>query len=215
MYGAMRTRAPASTKIAGISAAIVMTAAVGAALANGFAIGVVKMIEPTITFTPMPEEERQPEKPPEQNLFTDDQITLDMPAPLPPDIPFEARKDVIIGEPGEVKRDDPRIVKTGAAVVPAPLRISPKIFPGESPIYPAAELRKGNQGVSTLEVCVSANGRVTSATLANSSGHPGLDNAALKWVRTARFTPGKLDGVPQATCGHDVVYEWNLKSARG
>ena len=55
---------------------------------------------------------------------------------------------------------------------------------------------------------------VTSATIISGSGHAVLDNAALKWVRSARFTPGKLDGVPQLVCGHNVIYEWNLEDAR-
>jgi protein TonB len=74
--------------------------------------------------------------------------------------------------------------------------------------------RAQQQGTSTLDVCVDARGRVSSATLASSSGHATLDNAALKWVRTARFTPGNLDGIAQSVCGHQVVYEWNLADVR-
>ena len=77
-----------------------------------------------------------------------------------------------------------------------------------------SSIRANEQGVSTLDVCVDARGRVSSATLAASSGHTTLDSAALKWVRSARFTPGKLDGVAQSVCGHTVVYEWNLEDAR-
>ena len=40
--------------------------------------------------------------------------------------------------------------------------------------------------------------------------HKSLDQAALKWVRDAKFTPAKVDGAPQAVCGHTVDYEWTL-----
>jgi protein TonB len=98
--------------------------------------------------------------------------------------------------------------------VPAPVRIAPKLKPSDPPPYPMSAVRAGEQGLSALEVCVDARGSVTSATLAASSGSARLDEAALKWIRNARFTPGTLDGAAQSVCGHDVVYEWNLKDAR-
>jgi TonB family protein len=70
-------------------------------------------------------------------------------------------------------------------------------------------MRKGKEGVTRLEVCLEANGRVTSATLASSS-HPVLDRTALSWVRDRKFMPAKVDGVPQPVCGHGVDYEWKL-----
>src|SRR5262249_33106472 len=56
MYGAMRERAPNSTRMAGLSAALLMTAAVGYALANGFIGNVARMIDTSLTFTPIAEE---------------------------------------------------------------------------------------------------------------------------------------------------------------
>ncbi len=216
MYGTMRTRAPNSTQLAGVSTAILVTAAVGYALANGFVVNVAKAIETTLTFTPIVDEKVPVEKPLETTLLTDNDAPLDIPTPIPPDIKFVAKKDVIIGTTDTEKRDESRIgTATGASVVPAPVRSSPKMISDNQPSYPAAEIRKGNEGVSTLEVCLNASGRVTSASIAKTSGHAGLDSAALKWVRNARFTPGKLDGVPQSVCGHNVVYEWNLRSVRG
>ena len=90
------------------------------------------------------------------------------------------------------------------------MRTSASMLPAASPAYPPSEVRTGNEGITALEVCVDARGRVSSAALTGSSGHPVLDNAALKWVRDRRFTPAKVDGAPQAICGHAVSYEWKL-----
>lgn len=216
MYGTMRTRAPNSTQIAGVATAILVTAATGYALANGVVVHVAKAIETTLSFTPIVEEQKV-EPPPESKLVMDDNTALDVPAPIPLDIKFVYEKEIIIGKKDPPPAGDEKRIgtTTGASVVPAPVRTSPKIISDNQPSYPLAEIRKGNEGISTLEVCLNASGRVTSASVASSSGHPGLDSAALKWVRTARFTPGKLDGVPQSVCGHNVVYEWNLRSVRG
>ena len=213
MYGAMRTRANNSTHIAGVTTAILITTLAGYALANGFAMDLARIIEKPITFTPLPEE-TLPDEPVEK-------IELTMPdAPpienlLPPDIVIEfvAKPDVITTTTTRTADPGPA-TNANVAPTPKPVRTRPVLLPLETPTYPPEAIRKQAQGVSTLEVCVDARGRTTSATLASSSGHAVLDNAALKWVRSARFTPGKLDGVAQSMCGHTVAYEWNLEDAR-
>ncbi|HOY78630.1 MAG TPA: energy transducer TonB, partial [Hyphomonadaceae bacterium] len=140
------------------------------------------------------------------------------PPPLPPlpPIPNWVPEDVppVVTLP-PVERTGPA-TGTGASVVPslAPVRSRPVLLKQSPPDYPASAIRANEQGNSAISVCVDARGRVSSASLANSSGSTTLDNAALKWVRNARFTPGKLDGVAQSVCGHTVVYEWNLADAR-
>ena len=67
--------------------------------------------------------------------------------------------------------------------------------------------------MTSLSLCIDARGRVSSVSLAKSSGYPRLDEAALKWVKGARFSPGTVDGAAQAVCGHSVVYEWRLEDA--
>ena len=43
----------------------------------------------------------------------------------------------------------------------------------------------------------------------------GISKTALAtWVKDARFSPGTVDGSPQAICGHTVVYEWRLEDVR-
>jgi periplasmic protein TonB len=215
MYGAMRERAPASTQITGISAAILITALLGYALANGLHLDITRMVEKTITFTPLIEEKIQPE--PRKDILLDGSADERLPIPtlLPPTDKFEVEPDRIIG-----RTDTSPVVGsgtesgTGNATVPAPVRTRPSLLTRDPPPYPAAAKRRQAEGDTSLEVCVSAAGRVTSASLAGSSGHSDLDDAALKWIRNGRFTPGELDGVAQSVCGHNVIYEWNLEIIR-
>jgi protein TonB len=81
------------------------------------------------------------------------------------------------------------------------------------PPYPPQSLRAGEEGTTRLEVCVTAQGRVQSVSVVGNSGFPRLDEAAARWMRNARFKPGSVGGVPQAMCGHDVLYQWRLEDA--
>lgn len=214
MYGAVRERARTSTQITGLSVAILTTALVGYALANGFVVNIARIIDTTITFTPLVDEV-VPDEPVKRetdplNTTTD---SLEIPTPLTPNDTFTYDEGVITGSTDVGPRPGPAI-STGAGVTPKPVRIRPVLIKDDPPPYPPSEIRKRNEGDTALEVCIAANGRVTSASISASSGYPVLDTAALKWVRDARFTPGKLDGVAQAVCGHGVTYEWNLADAR-
>lgn len=129
------------------------------------------------------------------------------PVEFVPDIP-----PVIVAPAAPV---EPVVEAPVAPVVAAgPPATSPKLRSTDKPPYPSASLRASEQGTTKLELCVSAQGRVQSATVAGSSGFPRLDDAAAKWVRNARFTPGTSNGQAQSMCGYNIFYEWNLKDAR-
>lgn len=216
MYGAMREHAPNSTRMAGLGAALLMTAAVGYVLANGFIGQVAKFIETPLTFTPLAEEKPLMEE--RKATFATDSAAPDKPIELT--IP----KDIFIADDGdEAIRTAPGDKRGLADVGPvsggtdrtaSPVRTRPALITRTPPPYPAVDIRKQNEGVTGLKVCVDASGHVTSANIASTSGHETLDNAALNWVRATRFTPAKSDGVAQAVCGHDVIYEWKLENAR-
>ncbi len=64
------------------------------------------------------------------------------------------------------------------------------------PDYPAAALRRQEQGIAVVRVVVSPEGRAVSANIAQSSGHAVLDGAAVaKVLRDCRFLPASRDGV--------------------
>jgi len=65
-------------------------------------------------------------------------------------------------------------------------------------IYPTRSRRSGEQGRVMLRVLVDVSGRPSQVALAQSSGHPALDESALSAVRAASFRPYSEGGVAQA-----------------
>ena len=64
-----------------------------------------------------------------------------------------------------------------------------------SPVYPRLARRRGWQGQVMLTVEVSPQGRAAAVIIANSSGYPLLDEAALDAVRDWRFIPAYRNGM--------------------
>ena len=75
----------------------------------------------------------------------------------------------------------------------------PKVLNTELPFhYPAALYARRVQGNVTLRLHIDQNGQVRgdSTRVAESSGHPALDSAALTGSQELRFVPAKLRGEP-------------------
>lgn len=209
MYGVKQQSGPTS-KLVGVSAAVILTAATGWALTAGLVRDFVKEIQaPTVMVLYDAPEEVLPPAPEELQA----EIELDVPAPeLPPLIPVP--EEFISEEPVMVAAPEPVLATPGpTTTVGGAPDTRPRLRSTDKPAYPVASIRAQEQGVSGIEVCVNGQGRVTSASLAKSSGHARLDEAAIKWVRGARFAPGTISGKPASMCGHEVFYEWSLKDA--
>ncbi len=82
-----------------------------------------------------------------------------------------------------------------AAAQPAPSAPSP--LPGATPLpdYPDSWARRGWVGEVTVELDVAADGRVTAARVAQSSGFARLDELARSTLETWRFAPATAGGV--------------------
>jgi len=66
---------------------------------------------------------------------------------------------------------------------------------GEEPIeYPLTLWDEGVEGETVLRVRVTDTGTVDSVEVVTSSGHRGLDDAAVAGVRSIRFEPGRRNG---------------------
>lgn len=63
-----------------------------------------------------------------------------------------------------------------------------------APAYPVAARRSGREGRAVLRVVVSSTGEGRDVRIAESSGTPSLDEAALAAVRQWRFTPARRNG---------------------
>lgn len=64
------------------------------------------------------------------------------------------------------------------------------------PEYPFASRMRGEQGVVTVRLHISATGRVEDVQVLRGSGHAALDAAAEQAVRGWRFRPAMQDGLP-------------------
>jgi TonB family protein len=140
--------------------------------------------------TPEPEEEEEPEMeempptPMDQPEFVDEQPT---PTPRPqrtprerPAAPIARPKPTGVGVPGPMSMSAAR-----AKAVSAPRPEYP---------YEARRMRLTGSGVVLMTVDPGS-GAVTSAVMAQSTGHPVLDNAALSAFRRWRFQPGTVSRV--------------------
>ncbi len=78
------------------------------------------------------------------------------------------------------------------------------------PEYPRAAVRDEISGVTTLETCVTADGRLTEPRIAQTSGSALLDEAALAWAKIATFQPAEINGEPFAICGYRFDQQWRV-----
>lgn len=81
-------------------------------------------------------------------------------------------------------------------------------------LYPPALLAKGVSGTTHLAFIITTYGKVRNVHVAESSGNPYLDDAALQCARTWRYNPAQKDGqtveVPWAA---NVVWDANSANA--
>lgn len=212
MYGTVQ-HASGGTKAVGLLTALGMTAAVGL-LATSMNFYNAANNDPKtelVIITPPPQPPVEEIKPVETPKV---EAAPAAPELVAPDIDFVIETPPVIVAPVA----EPVPIPDPIPVAPTPAvgtdRISPKLRAGDKPAYPSASLRASEQGTTQLEVCVSAQGRVTSVGVTGSSGFSRLDDAAAKWLRGERFSPGTVGGIAQSVCGHQVTYQWNLQDAK-
>ena len=213
MYGTVQHSA-GRARMTGIVTAIALTAGAGWVFTTGLAPGFIPELQKKMeVFILQPEKPKEVEPLPPPEIEKVKPVEIPPPQLIVPDIPVQTpTPPVIIAPPAPPA---PVIATPAPApVAPAAPDTRPKLRSTDKPDYPAASIRAGEQGTTRLEVCVSAQGRVTSANVTGSSGSARLDQAAASWLRNARFSPAVSGGQPTALCGHPVIYQWNLEDAR-
>ena len=202
-----------STKAVGVTAAVAMTVGM-AALFSSMNMHAEKILPNTMELVMLPPPPPPPiieePEPPKVEVVEEQPAPPAPPELVAPDIEFVPDEIPVITAPVA----DPVPVPDPLPVAPAPpvqSRSTPQLIAGDKPAYPSASRRNGEAGTTKLEICVNAAGRVTSASVAGSSGYQRLDDAALKWIRGERFRPGKVNGVSQDMCGYNMFYQWTLQ----
>lgn len=115
-----------------------------------------------------------------------------LPAPEDALSPFEVSPPEPNFEPPELPPIEPFAESPLSARVEAPPRPEKTI----QPVYPRRARRRGEEGDVVLSVSVAADGRVSHISVVKSSGFNELDEAGVKAVKAARFTPARLDETP-------------------
>lgn len=133
--------------------------------------------------------------------------------PSPPQIVAPAPPILVPRPPTVVVTPDPVPQEKTLIAAPAPAPAPPMVAPsppsvvqgadlsarmvsGAPPRYPVESRRKREQGTVLLLLTLDTEGRVSSISIARSSGFERLDNAALSAVRKWRWAPLIRDGKP-------------------
>ena len=89
----------------------------------------------------------------------------------------------------------PPMPAAGIGSGPITVLASPRYRSNPRPDYPMASRRRHEEGEVRLAVTVSPQGRPLRISLAKSSGHPRLDQAAIDAVSTWTFEPARASGI--------------------
>ncbi|HJW41968.1 MAG TPA: energy transducer TonB [Rhizomicrobium sp.] len=156
------------------------------ALINGMAARIMQNVHKDIVMTFQPQTPEHPTPPPPEPPLA--RPTADKtPTIVPPDIPTE--NDT--GTPITVRVAPP------TTTTPSDANATGLTGTHTTPPYPDLARKLGQQGTVLLQIVVSAQGNVTSATVVQSSGYPDLDAAAAAWVQAHwRYNPAVQGGVP-------------------
>ena len=147
------------------------------------------------------------------------------PAPAPEPVAVKEAKPVLtrLPEPAVVpapvlsrpvtKSTTPKVQRAAppqAKAAPALIEARPSARGNRPPYHPEMARRNGWQGLAMVRVSVTAEGRAASVSLARSSGHGTLDQAALAAVRKWKFSPRMVRGNAVA-CTVEVPVNFSLR----
>lgn len=153
---------------------------------------VTDIIEETVT-----REEPPPPPPPEM-----ERPPVEVPPPeVSIEIPVESRPNTISNV-----TDKPVVRAPPPPPAPPPVqRTAPKFDARRSPstdeYYPPTSRRLGEEGTTTVAICIGPEGRVTGTPkVEKTSGSSRLDEAAIKYATRTRWTPATENGKPVEVC---------------
>ncbi|HWG76706.1 MAG TPA: energy transducer TonB [Steroidobacteraceae bacterium] len=149
-----------------------------------------------------------------QTNIIETQKVQELPPP-PPHVDLKAPPPVSVVAP-EVEITIPvtpppiHVAPVVKAPPPAPIRVAPVPIipvstkgitePDTNDYYPDASRRNNEEGHGMVHICVDPRGHVNQARIAASTGHPMLDEAAVKLAKAYRFRPATQGGKPVNFC---------------
>lgn len=131
----------------------------------------------------------KPEPAPSADVRTADDAPPPPLASAPPSVPAAPSAKPASGEPASADRATPAAPSPSRPLTPA--NFDAAYLNNPPPPYPRVSRRRGEEGRVVLNVQVSGDGSATAVEVAESSGHPRLDDAAREAVRGWRFVPAQ------------------------
>jgi protein TonB len=192
----------------GFAVVILLHLGLGYAFMNGLGRSAIEVIKQPLE-TKLIEEVKPPDTPPPPPP----------PKVAPPPPPFIPVPDIQIRTAPANAITAVTTVKPVEAPPPPPppkaepVRKSPVIDASRNcrlPEYPAVSRRMEEQGTVVLEMLIDTDGRVSDSKVAQSSGHPRLDEAAREALSLCKFVPGTIDGRPEKSWW-PIKYTWRLQ----
>jgi hypothetical protein len=133
-----------------------------------------------------------------------DSWTIDVPKPVvevPPDLSTDVTTTIV--EKAPETHSPPQPAETQFHVAQRVAGGPGAGFPDTADFYPSLSIHLGEQGISTVQVCVDTKGRLTSdPTTVQRTGSPRLDDGALKLARagSGHYRATTEDGLPVNSC---------------
>jgi TonB family protein len=140
-------------------------------------------------------------------------VTVKEPAPVMTRLPEPVAAPAPVRSRSATKPAMPKVQSASAAsskAAPALVEARPSARGNRPPYYPEMARRNGWQGLCMVRVSVTPEGRAASVSLARSSGHGILDQAALAAVRKWKFSPRMVRGNAVA-CTVEVPVNFSLR----
>ncbi|HXS26573.1 MAG TPA: energy transducer TonB [Steroidobacteraceae bacterium] len=189
--------------------AITFTVAVGVQvlivllLSTGLASRVINIVAPPIQTDIVQEVQKHDEAPPPPPPKMERPPVEIPPVDVAINVPSETRTTAITNVTDKpVKKAPPPAPPVHH--VTSTIGVNGKNFPNVNDFYPPASTRLGEEGTSQVHVCVGPNGRLVqpAPTIAKSSGHSRLDEAAIRLAQagSGRYKPATEDGKPISAC---------------
>jgi len=181
---------------------------VGYAFYTGLARRIVQTIIPPVEIAQIDKKQDDKPPPPPPKL---EEVKPYVPPPEFVDIQAPMAINNAITEVTQVKAPAP-VIAPPVQHASTSIKMDPKhpLKIGED-YYPDASKRANEEGRCLVKMTVAADGRVTDATIQQSSGFPRLDEACLKGVKGQRMLPATEDGKPVETTA-TVPIVWKLRN---
>ncbi len=95
-----------------------------------------------------------------------------------------------------------------------PPEVAPRLIRAAEPVYPLEARKRGDEGEALVRGLISPEGRLIDVKIAESSGFPNLDAAALSAMRQSEVAPAVSSGAPVA-CWIEVPFRFSLHGRKG